>query len=186
MKVNMIVFSIVIGLAQGTQPIESFNYGARRYDRVKDAYWLATAAGAIISILAFALFQTIPRQILGLFANEHASDGYYEFGAKFFRIFLFFTWINCLQPITSTFFTSIGKPIKGVILSLTRQIIFFVPILLVLLAFMGIDGILYTGPVADFLSALIAISLATLEFRTMDMFEELQRQKFLAEHGRKI
>ena len=186
MKVNMIVFSIVIGLAQGTQPIESFNYGARRYDRVKDAYWLATAAGAIISILAFALFQTIPRQILALFANEHASDGYYEFGAKFFRIFLFFTWINCLQPITSTFFTSIGKPIKGVILSLTRQIIFFVPILLVLPAFMGIDGILYTGPVADFLSALIAISLATLEFRTMDMFEELQRQKFLAEHGRKI
>ena len=112
MKVNMIVFSIVIGLAQGTQPIESFNYGAKNFNRVKKAYRLAVVAGAIVSIAAFALFQLIPRQILSLFGE--GSETYFEFGVKFFRVFLFFTWINCLQPITSTFFTSIGKPIKGV------------------------------------------------------------------------
>lgn len=176
MKVNMIVFAIVIGLAQGTQPIESYNYGARNYRRVREAYWMAVKAGALISVIAFVLFQTMPRQILAAFANSDASSGYYEFGAKFFRIFLFFTWLNCLQPITSTFFTSIGKPVKGVILSLTRQIIFFVPILIVLPMFIGIDGILFTGPIADLLSALVAISLVTIEFKSMDMFEELIKQ----------
>lgn len=165
MKVNMIVFSIVIGLAQGTQPIESYNYGARNFGRVKEAYWLAVKTGAAISILAFILFQVFPKQILMLFGS--GSETYYDFGVKFFRIFLFFTWLNCIQPITSTFFTSIGKSIKGVFLSLTRQIIFFVPILVVLPIFFKIDGILYTGPIADVLSAIVAVPMAMYEFREM-------------------
>ncbi|WP_295071920.1 MATE family efflux transporter [Ruminococcus sp.] len=167
MKVNMIVFSIVIGLAQGTQPIESFNYGAKNYDRVKSAFWMAIKAGAAISLVAFVCFQLFPRQILSVFANENASEGYYEFGAKFFRISMFFTWLNCLQPITSTFFTSIGKSIKGVFLSLTRQILFFVPLLLVLPLFFKIDGIMYTGPIADGLAAIVAVIMAMYEFKDM-------------------
>lgn len=165
MKVNMIVFSIVIGLAQGTQPIESFNYGAKNFKRVKEAYRLATVCGLGVSLAAFAAFQLFPRQILSIFGS--GSETYYKFGVKFFRIFLFFTWINCLQPITSTFFTSIGKPIKGMILSLTRQIIYFIPILLIFPLFWGIDGIVRTGPTADVLSALTAIFLAAYEFRLM-------------------
>ena len=170
MKVNMIVFSIVIGLAQGTQPIESYNYGAKKYDRVKKAYMSASIAGAAISVIAFILFQTIPKEILSLFGK--GSDEYFEFGVRFFRIFLFFTWINCLQPITSTFFTSIGKPVKGVFLSLTRQLIFFIPFLIILPKFLGIDGILYTGPAADMLSAVIAISMAAFEFHQMTKLEK--------------
>lgn len=173
MKVNMIVFAIVIGLAQGTQPIESFNYGARNFKRVKKAFALAVEVGAVISILAFIAFQTCPRQILRMFANENASDGYYEFGAKFFRISMFFTWLNCLQPIASTFFTSIGKSIKGVFLSLTRQIIFFMPILLILPLFFKLDGVLYTGPIADVLSAIIAVIMISIEFRAMKFMDEL-------------
>ncbi|MDE6665524.1 MAG: MATE family efflux transporter [Ruminococcus sp.] len=169
MKVNMIVFAIVIGLAQGTQPIESFNYGAKQYDRVRKAYKLAVGVGAGISIIAFVLFHLFPRQILSLFGS--GTDAYYELGEKFFRIFLFFTWINCLQPITSTFFTSIGKPIKGVFLSLTRQIIFFIPCLLIFPLYFQIDGIIYTGPVADLLSAVVAISMALYEFRNIRKLE---------------
>ena len=165
MKVNMIVFSIVIGLAQGTQPIESFNYGARKFSRVKKAYILAVISGGTISLIAFFMFQLFPRQILGLFGQ--GTDTYFEFGVKFFRIFLFFTWINCLQPITSTFFTSIGKPIKGVFLSMTRQMIFFIPFLLVLPLIFGIDGIIYTGPIADLLSAIVAIIMAFYDFKQM-------------------
>ena len=171
MKVNMIVFSIVIGLAQGTQPIESFNYGARKYERVRSAFWMAVKAGAAVSVVAFILFQLFPRQILSAFANKNASEGYYEFGAKFFRTFLFFTWINCLQPITSTFFTSIGKSIKGVFLSLTRQILFFLPLLLALPLLYGINGITYTGPIADGLSAIVAIIMARHEFKIMKDLE---------------
>ena len=167
MKVNMIVFSIVIGLAQGTQPIESFNYGARKYDRVKSAYMMAIKAGALVSVLAFVVFQLFPRQILGIFANSDASEGYYEFGTRFFRVFLFFTWLNCLQPITSTFFTSIGKAVKGVFLSLTRQILFFMPMLLLLPALLGINGITFAGPVADILSGAVAVIMASLEFNKM-------------------
>lgn len=169
MKVNMIVFAIVIGLAQGTQPIESFNYGAKKYDRVRSAYKLAVTVGAGVSIVAFILFHLFPRQILSLFGS--GTDTYYELGEKFFKIFLFFTWINCLQPITATFFTSIGKPIKGVFLSLTRQIIFFMPLLLILPHYFQIDGIIYTGPVADLLSAVVAISMAFYEFRNIRKLE---------------
>ena len=166
MKVNMIVFSIVIGLAQGTQPIESFNYGARKYSRVKKAYILAVVTGGAISIVAFVMFQLFPRQILSLFGE--GSETYFEFGVKFFRIFLFFTWANCLQPITSTFFTSIGKPIKGVFLSMTRQMIFFMPFLIIMPMLLGIEGIVYTGPIADVLSAIVAITMALFDFRAMN------------------
>lgn len=169
MKVNMIVFSIVIGLAQGTQPIESFNYGAKQYSRVRKAYKLAVITGGSISLIAFALFQLFPRQILSVFGS--GSETYFKFGVLFFRIFLFFTWANCLQPITSTFFTSIGKPIKGVFLSLTRQILFFVPLLLLLPLKFGILGVVYTGAIADAMSAVVAISMALYEFKAMKKLE---------------
>lgn len=175
MKVNMIVFSIVIGLAQGTQPIQSFNYGAKNYSRVKSSYKLALGIAGAISVVAFIFFQLIPKQILGLFGE--GTETYFEFGSKFFRIFLFFTWLNCIQPISSTFFTSIGKPIKGVFLSLTRQIIFFVPILLVLPKFMGIDGILYTGPICDLLSGIVALAMTIFEFRLMTAMSEKSEVK---------
>lgn len=173
MKVNMIVFSIVIGLAQGTQPIQSFNYGAKNYSRVKSSYKLALGIGGAISVVAFIFFQLMPKQILGLFGE--GTETYFEFGSRFFRIFLFFTWLNCVQPISSTFFTSIGKPIKGVFLSLTRQIIFFVPILLILPKFMGIDGILFTGPICDLLSSVVAVIMTIFEFKLMTDMSKNQR-----------
>ncbi|MBR2283298.1 MAG: MATE family efflux transporter [Ruminococcus sp.] len=175
MKVNMIVFSVVIGLSQGSQPIESFNYGAENYSRVRKAYILAVSVAASISLAAFACFQIFPRQILSLFGN--GSDSYFKFGVRFFRIFLFFTWLNCIQPVSSTFFTSIGKPVKGVFLSLTRQILFFIPLLLILPLFMGIDGILWTGTTADLLSGIAAIIMTLAEFRDMRRLESEAMQK---------
>ena len=171
MKVSMIVFSIVIGLAQGTQPIESFNYGAKNYYRVKQAYYMAVKIGAVVVITAFVCFQIFPKQIIGFFGK--GSENYYELGAKFFRIFLFFTWFNCLQPITSTFFTSIGKSFKGMFLSLTRQIIFYMPFLIILPIFLGIDGILFSGAIADLMAGITAILMVRAEFRTMDKLEAI-------------
>lgn len=164
-KVNQVFFAVVIGLAQGSQPVESFNYGAEKYDRVRKAYRLAATAGVIISVISFALFQIFPGQILSLFGTGEPE--YFEFGVRFFRIYLFFIWLDALQPITSTFFTSIGKPAKGIFLSLTRQIIFFVPLLLILPLFMGVDGCIYVGPIADFMAAMVTILMAFLEFRKM-------------------
>ena len=165
MKVNQIFFSVVIGIAQGSQPVESFNYGAKNYKRVKDAYRIAIIAGGAISICSFILFQTVPRQLLGLFGN--GSPEYFEFGVKTFRVMLLFTWLNFMQPITSTFFTSIGKAIKGVFLSMTRQILFLLPLILFLPTIWGIDGILFAGPIADCLSGVTAVLMVVLEFKKM-------------------
>lgn len=164
-KVNQVFFSVVIGLSQGCQPIESFNYGAKNYGRVRKAYRLAVSAGVGISVFSFALFQLFPRQILGLFGTGDAQ--YFDFGVRFFRIFLFFIWLDAIQPITSTFFTSIGKPAKGIFLSLTRQILFFIPLLLILPYFIGVDGCIYCGPIADFMAAIVTIAMAVFEFRQM-------------------
>lgn len=166
MKINMLVFSIVIGLAQGTQPIESYNYGAGNYKRVKSAYKLAAFWGTVISFIAFIVFQIFPKQIISLFGTGSAE--YFKFGVKFMRVFLFFMWINALQPVTATFFTSIGKAGKGMFLSLTRQILFFLPLLLILPLFFGIDGCIYTGPTADFLAAIVTIIMAAHEFKLMN------------------
>lgn len=170
MKISQLVFSIVIGLSQGTQPIESFNYGARKFDRVKRAYMLASVIAVGFSFVCFLCFQFFPKQILSLFGD--ASPEYFEFGVRFMRRFLFFIWLVALQPVTSTFFTSIGKAIKGVFLSLTRQIIFFLPALLILPHIMGIDGIVYAGPIADFISAIIAIIMCVFEFKDMARQEQ--------------
>lgn len=168
-KVGQLFFSVIIGISQGTQPIESFNYGAKQFGRVQEAYNLAVRAGAIISVVSFLIFQVFPGEILALFGT--GSDAYFKFGIKFLRVYLFFTFVNFLQPITSTFFTSIGKPQKGTFLSLTRQIVFLLPLTLILPLFVGIDGIMYAAPVADCLAAVIAITMAVKEFREMKKLE---------------
>lgn len=165
MKVNQIFFSVIIGIAQGSQPVESFNYGAKNYKRVKDAYRLAATAGGAISLCSFVLFQTCPRQLLAMFGD--GSPEYFEFGVKTFRVMLLMTWMNFMQPITSTFFTSIGKAIKGVFLSMTRQILFLVPLILFLPTLWGIDGILVAGPIADALAGLTAVIMVVFEFKKM-------------------
>ena len=165
MKVNQIFFSVIIGIAQGSQPVESFNYGAGNFKRVRDAYKLASIAGGLISLFSFVIFQTMPRQLLAMFGE--GSVEYFEFGVKTFRVMLLFTWLNFMQPITSTFFTSIGKSIKGVFLSMTRQILFLLPLILFLPTIWGIDGILFAGPVADVLSGICAVLMAWAEFKKM-------------------
>ena len=162
-KVNQVFFSFIIGISQGLQPIVSFNYGARKYIRVKRAYKTAATYGLCIAITAFLIFQIFPHQIISLFGD--GSDEYYHFAESYFKIFLMFTFINFLQPITSNFFTAIGKPQKGIFLSLTRQVIFLLPLILILPLFMGIDGILYAGPIADAMAGIIAVTMILNELK---------------------
>lgn len=170
MKVNQIVFSFSIGLGQGSQPIESFNYGAQKYPRVKKALLFAAGTSFAISLVCFVFFQVFPRQILSLFGN--GTEEYFAFGEKFFRIFLFFVPFVSLQPVASTFFTSIGKPIKGAILSLSRQILLFLPLTVVLPMFFGIEGIMYAGPCGDCISSVLAATMVTAEFALMKKQEK--------------
>lgn len=90
---------------------------------------------------------------------------------SFNYIFLFFTILNFMQPITSTFFTSIGKAYKGIFLSLTRQILFLLPVMIVLPLFIGINGILYSGLIADFLAFIVTLIMISKELRNISKLE---------------
>ena len=155
--------SFVIGLSQGLQPIASFNFGAGKKKRVKEAYRKAITVGAVLAVFAFLMFQIFPRQIISIFGD--GSETYYQFAINYFHIFLFFTFVNFMQPITSNFFTAIGKPKVGSFLALTRQILFLLPFILIFPLFLGIDGIMYAGPVADCLAAGVCGVMVIRELR---------------------
>lgn len=165
-KVNMIFMSFVIGLSQGLQPIASFNYGAGKKGRVKEAYIKAVSIGAVLAVIAFFMFQFFPRQIISIFGD--GSELYYQFAIRYFHVFLFFTFVNFMQPITSNFFTAIGRPKVGSFLALTRQILFLLPLILLFPLFLEIDGIMYAGPVADCLAAVVCFIMVYRELRNFN------------------
>ncbi len=165
MKTNAILLAVIIGIAQGAQPIIGFNYGAKQYERVRGVYRLAITWNLVVSGIGFLLFQLFPRHIISIFGTGEPL--YFEFAIRFLRIFLFMVLINGVQLLSSNFFAAIGKPVKGVILSLTRQVFFLVPLLLILPLFFGIDGIMFAGPVADFAAFLVTMLLIRREMRHM-------------------
>ncbi len=172
-KVGMIFFSIIIGTSQAMQPLVSFNYGAKKYDRVLYTYRLALTVAGFVSLATFLAFQIFPRQIISLFGE--GSEEYFQFAVRYFRIFMALVLINFVQPISSNFFTAIGKPGKGVFLSLTRQIIFLLPLYLVMPRFFGIDGIIYSGPIADALAFICTMTLAVREWREIRGLQKAQQ-----------
>lgn len=178
-KVNMVFMSFIIGISQGLQPIVSYNYGAGHYQRVKKSYLLSISYGFILAVVAFILFHFTPRQIISIFGN--GSEEYFQFAIQYFKVFLFFTFVNFMQPITSNFYTAIGKPGIGMFLSLTRQIIFLLPLLLILPKIVGIDGIMYSGPIADLLAGVVSITMIMVELRRKEYrgvkVEQLQQDE---------
>lgn len=163
---------VSIGIAQGCQPILGFNYGAQLYSRVRDTLKKEIITVTAIFSAAFICFQLIPRQIVSIFGEGSAA--YFHFAERYFRIYLFMVFINGLQPIVSNFFSSIGKSLKGMFLSLTRQILFLLPLILLLPVFLGIDGVMYAGPIADGIAAVTAFFLGRHEFIQMRKLETSQ------------
>lgn len=168
-KVNVLFMAFVLGIAQGCQPIFGFNYGAKNYLRVRETYKKAIIAVTAVCLLSFLCFQLLPRQIVSIFGT--GSELYFAFAEKYFRIYLLFTFINGVQPLTSNFFTSIGKAKLGIVMSLTRQIIFLLPLILILPMFYGIDGVMYAGPIADAAAVCLAAYFALRELKKMTLPE---------------
>ena len=164
-KVNMVFMAICIGIAQGCQPIWGFNYGAQKYDRVRETYKKAFQVSIVVGIAFFVCFQFFPRQIVSIFGS--GSEEYFHFAERYFRIFMMMTFVNGIQPMCSSFFTSIGKARLGIIVSLTRQVLFLLPLIVLFPIFMGIDGVMYAGPIADGAAAMVAIGFAVRELKEM-------------------
>lgn len=161
MKVNQILISILVGISTGAQPIIGFNYGSKNLTRVRKAFDIALIASEIVAIIAFLIFQFAPMSVVSLFGSEEGL--YNEFAVLSFRIFLLFCPLTGFQTVAAIYLQAIGKPAKSALLSLSRQIIFFVPAAIILPIFMGVTGVLWTGPVADGLAFILSLALIVYE-----------------------
>ncbi len=175
MKINQILTSIIIGIAAGSSPIVGFNYGAKKYDRVGKTLKIVLSLSICISTIAFILFQTIPERLIGLFGS--GDQLYNEFACLTFRIFLLLTILNGIQIASGIFFQAIGKSGKSALLSLSRQILIFIPAAFLLSYLFGVMGLLYAGPVADLLAFIISAVLLYLEAKQLKAEPQIELQQ---------
>ncbi len=174
-KVNMIFMSFVIGISQGVQPIIGFNYGAALYRRVKRAIcwrWL-WLPGFLWQRLPASSFSRGRSSVFSALAARCTTS----FRSGTSRIYMFLTLINGIQPVTSNFFNSIGKARLGVFMSLTRQILFLLPLIVIFPLFMGIDGVMYAGPIADGAAAIVCGLFTVRELRELTRLQQKRKNE---------
>ena len=175
-KVYTIINNIIVGIALGGQPILGYNYGARRMDRVKEAYRIMLTATISVTAAATLIFELCPQILIRIFGNGSAL--YMDFAVKSFRIYLSLSILTGFIKMSAVFFQSIGKPVQSMISSILKGIICLVPFTLLLCRVLeqnqpgtGIFGVLIAGPLADLVSG-IAVGVMTVFF-----FRSLKNQK---------
>jgi putative MATE family efflux protein len=172
-----IVFSIHIilimplqGLNQGVQPIVGYNYGAKNYDRVRMAYRLTVKSATIFVFCGFILLEAFPSVFIAAFRNE--AGELMDLSVRALRIVSLAFPIVGFQIVTSNFFQALGKPVQGTVLSLSRQILFFIPLVLVLPRFAGLDGIFFTFLISDVCAATLSAFVMRHEWKLLKMNEK--------------
>ena len=170
MKVFTIFVNIAVGIAAGAQPIVGFNYGAGRLDRVKELYKKIIVSVILVGVVATLLFELAPEFVIGLFGSNSLNPTYYkEFGRLTIRIYLCLISFTLVQKATAIFLQSIGKPYKAMILSLTRDVIVFVPATMIMPMIMGIEGVLWAAPIADVVGIILSIIFIVMEIRKLNL-----------------
>ena len=170
-KIFTVIINLVVGVVLGCQPIVSYNMGARKYDRVRELYRKIIGCSFVIGVMFTILLQTAPQFVVGLFGQPGKipnPDAYWEFGEKTMRIFLSLVSISCLIKTNSIFFQAVGKPIHATIASTIRDVICFVPLMLILpAAFSNVETILYAAPIADFIAMIVTVFLTVSFMRSL-------------------
>ncbi|MDE5742112.1 MAG: cytidylate kinase family protein [Oscillospiraceae bacterium] len=169
-KVFTVVINLVVGIVLGCQPIISYNMGAKKYDRVKELYNKILFCTIVIGLVSTLLFELAPRAVVGMFGtptNIPNPDDYWKFGELTFRIFLCLVTFTCTIKMTSIFFQAVGRPIRAVVASMIRDIICFIPLIIILPIFFGIEGILFAAPAADFIAMIVAAALTVTFMKTL-------------------
>ena len=164
-KIGMLFMVVIIGVAQGSQPIIGFNYGAGNFGRVIETYKKALIGVILYAIPVFLCFQVFPSQILSIFGS--GNKAFYEFGSRYMRIYMMMLILIPVQGLTANFFTAIGKSFRGLLMSLSRQILFLLPLLFLLTRRWGLDGILYTAPIADIASFIVTLVFIRRELKVI-------------------
>lgn len=182
-KVFTVVINLVVGIVLGCQPIIGYNIGAKNYARVKKLYKSILMCTIIIGVISTLLFELVPQAVVGIFGNPTNipnPEDYWVFAEKTFRIFLSLVTFTCIIKMTSIFFQAVGKPAQAVISSMIRDIVCFIPLILILPMFLGIEGILFAAPIADFIAMIVAASLTVSFLKSLDMdYAEEKREAVL-------
>ena len=169
-KVFTVVINLVVGIVLGCQPILGYNLGARKTDRVKRLYRNILLCTLVIGLLATVLFEAAPKAVAGIFGKptnlqDANPEDYWLFAQKTFRIFLSLVTFTCIIKMTSIFFQAVGKPVRAVIASMIRDIVCFIPLIIIFPIYFGIEGILYAAPVADFVAMIVTVVLTVTYFK---------------------
>lgn len=162
-KLNSILSAFAVGLAQGCQPIWGYNTGAGNRSRVRETYIKALTVSLGIGLIVFGLFQICPRPIISIFGS--GDEIYFQFAERYLRIYMMMVCVFSVQPMTVNYFTGIGNVHLGILISLSRQGLFLIPMLVMLPKVFGIDGVLYAGPIADTLACVMSLSLIAYNFK---------------------
>ena len=174
-KVFVIFIALIIGMTQGVQPIVGYNYGAKYYLRVRQTIFLALKIGFVLSFVTWAVFEIFPLQIIELFGN--GNDLYFEFGVRYMRYFMMFLLINGLTILMTTFFPAIGKAKTGAFLSLARQLLILLPVMLLMTYIFGVEGMMFATPVSDVIALVLCMYFFKRELDDIHMKEELTLSK---------
>ncbi|WP_147637631.1 MATE family efflux transporter [Alistipes sp.] len=168
-RVALLFVMIVAGLNQGMQPIVGYNYGARKYDRVIRTLRMTIFCAVAVTTTGFLLGHFAPRPVAMLFVGGDGADaaGLIDAAAYGLRIVLLLFPIVGFQIVTSNFFQYIGKPKKAILLSLTRQLLFLVPLLILLPPHLGVKGVWIAMPIADSIATLLAAVLLFFQIRKL-------------------
>lgn len=167
MKFFQIVISVVIGMAAGCIPIVGFNIGAKLYGRVRLLFSRLLAAEAAVGVVALLIVEIFPRALIGIFGAGGESTYYTDFAVKSFRIYLSCIVLACINKATFIFLQAMGKAVESTMLSMVREIVFGVGLALILPLFFGLDGVLYSMPLADILTAVISAVIITRTYRQL-------------------
>lgn len=168
MKFFQIVISIVVGMAAGCIPIVGFNMGARKSARVKELFTRLLVAEAGVGAVALVLVEIFPRQLIALFGAANESVYYTDFAVRSFRIYLCMIILACVNKACFIFLQAMGKAGESTALSMVREVVFGVGFALLLPHFFGLDGVLYSMPLSDILTFLIAAYLIVKTYRGLE------------------
>lgn len=157
MKFFQIIISIVIGMAAGCIPIVGFNMGAKRVRRVKDLFTKLLISEACVGAAALVIVEFFPNSLIQIFGAANESVYYTDFAIKAFRIYLCMIILACVNKAAFIFLQAMGKAVESTMLSMVREIVFGVGFALFLPRFFGLDGVLYSMPVSDVLTAVISV-----------------------------
>lgn len=167
MKFFQIVISIVVGMAAGCIPVVGFNMGAGLNDRVKQLFTKLLMAEALVGVISFIIVEVFPLQLIGIFGAASESAYYTSFAIKSFRIYLCMIIFACVNKAAFIFLQAMGKAAASTMISMIREIIFGVGFALLLPVFFGLDGVLYSMPVSDILTAVISAVVIMMTYRQL-------------------